>query len=140
MSADQDVSRHGTKQHTTLSWDALYLSEANAHSRVCGHFFMGWKADTAKPIKLNGAFFTLCEVLRFVVASATEVNSAHYFSIANSELFFDSPWKRWDIHNHLPLSIMTTPLRWVLQRTPSNTSKLDRWKLDSLELRIRRTG
>ena len=37
--------------------DASYLSEANAHSRACGHFYMGWKSDPTKPIKLNGAFF-----------------------------------------------------------------------------------
>ncbi len=52
--------------------DASYLSEKNAHSRACGHFFMGWQPDATKPIKLNSAFFTLCSILRFVVASAAE--------------------------------------------------------------------
>ena len=52
--------------------DASYLLEANALSRACGHFFMGWKPNPTKPIKLNEAFFTLCEILRFVVASAAE--------------------------------------------------------------------
>ena len=33
---------------------------------------MGWKPDPKKPIKLNGAFLTLCAILRFVVASAAE--------------------------------------------------------------------
>ena len=37
---------------------ASYLSESNAHSRACGHIFMGWKPNPTKPIKLNGAFFT----------------------------------------------------------------------------------
>jgi hypothetical protein len=39
---------------------------------MCGHFFMGWKPDATKPIKRNGAFFPLCAILQFVVASATE--------------------------------------------------------------------
>jgi len=52
--------------------DASYLSETKAHSRACGHFFMGWSPKVGDPIRLNGAFFTLCTILRFVVASAAE--------------------------------------------------------------------
>jgi hypothetical protein len=52
--------------------DASYLSEADARSRACEHFFMGWTAKDGNPIKLNGAFFTLCAILRFVVASAAK--------------------------------------------------------------------
>ncbi len=52
--------------------DASYLSEPNAHSRACGHVFMGAIPIDGKPIKLNGAFHTLCAILRFVVASAAE--------------------------------------------------------------------
>jgi hypothetical protein len=33
---------------------------------------MGWRVDPTKPIKLNGAFFTLCAILRFVFTSAVE--------------------------------------------------------------------
>jgi hypothetical protein len=40
---------------------------------------MGWKPDSAKPIKLNGAFFTLCSILRFVVASAAEAELVALF-------------------------------------------------------------
>jgi hypothetical protein len=50
--------------------DASYLSEANAQSRACGQFVMGWSAKDGDPIKLNGAFFTLCAILCFVVTSA----------------------------------------------------------------------
>ncbi len=28
--------------------DGLYLSEANAHSRACGHFFTGWRPNPTK--------------------------------------------------------------------------------------------
>ncbi len=52
--------------------DALYLSEGNAQSRACRHFFMGWDTKDSNPIKLNGAFFTSCAILRFVAASAAK--------------------------------------------------------------------
>jgi hypothetical protein len=52
--------------------DASYLSEANARSRACGHFFMEWDTKDGNPIKLNGAIFTLCTILRFVVASTAK--------------------------------------------------------------------
>ncbi len=59
--------------------DTSYLSEAGARSRACGHFFMGWNAKDGNPIKLNGAFFTLCAILCFVVASATEAKLGALF-------------------------------------------------------------
>jgi hypothetical protein len=52
--------------------DASYLSKANAQSRACRHFFMGWDTKDGDPIKLNGAFFILCTILRFIVASAAK--------------------------------------------------------------------
>jgi hypothetical protein len=39
--------------------DASYLSESEACSRACSHFFMGWSPKDGNPIQLNGAFFTL---------------------------------------------------------------------------------
>ncbi len=57
------VRFHASDMILNVHSDASYLSEANAHSRACGQFFMGWKADPAKPIKLNRAFFTLCAIL-----------------------------------------------------------------------------
>jgi hypothetical protein len=52
--------------------NASYLSESDACSRACGHFFIGWSPTDGDPIRLNGAFFTLCAILWFVVASAAE--------------------------------------------------------------------
>jgi hypothetical protein len=69
---DATVLFHASNMILNIHSDALYLLEANAHSRACGHFFMGWRADPTKPIKLNEAFFTLCAILRFVVTSAAE--------------------------------------------------------------------
>jgi hypothetical protein len=40
---------------------------------------MGWRADPTKPIKLNGAFFTLCAILHFVVASAVKAKLGALF-------------------------------------------------------------
>jgi hypothetical protein len=73
------VRFHASNMILNIHLDASYLSEANAHSRACGHFFMGWRADPTKPIKLNGALFTLCAILRFVVASAAEAELSALF-------------------------------------------------------------
>jgi hypothetical protein len=60
---DATVHFHALDMILNIHSDASYLLAANAHSRACRHFFMGWKADPTKPIKLNGAFFTLCAIL-----------------------------------------------------------------------------
>ena len=57
----------------------LSLSEPQARSRACGHFFMGSLPIYGKPVKLNGTFHTLCAILRFVVASATEAELGAVF-------------------------------------------------------------
>jgi hypothetical protein len=68
--------------------DALYLSKANAQSRACSHFFMGWVPMDRDPIKLNGAFFTLCTILRFVVASAAEAELGALFLKCKEGIIF----------------------------------------------------
>ncbi len=59
--------------------DASYLSEPKARSRACGHFFMGSEPSDGKPIKLNGAFHTLCAILICVVALAAEAELSALF-------------------------------------------------------------
>ncbi len=73
------VQFHASNMILNVNSDASYLSKANTHSRACGHFFMGWKLDATKPIKLNGAFFTLCAILPFVVTSAAEAELGALF-------------------------------------------------------------
>ncbi len=68
--------------------DALHLSKANARSHVRGHFFMGWTAKDGNPIKLNGAFFTLCAILRFVVASTTKAELGALFLNCKEGMIF----------------------------------------------------
>ncbi len=57
MHPDATVHFHASDMILNIHLDASYLLAANAHSRACRHFFMGWKADPTKPIKLYGAFF-----------------------------------------------------------------------------------
>ncbi len=68
--------------------DASYLSETKAHSHACGHFFMGWLPKDGDPIKLNGAFFTLCTILCFVVASAAEAELGALFLNCKEGIIF----------------------------------------------------
>jgi hypothetical protein len=56
-----------------------YLSETNAQSRACSHFFLGWEPKDGEPIKMNGHFFTLCTILHFVVASAAKAELGALF-------------------------------------------------------------
>jgi hypothetical protein len=59
--------------------DASYLSEPKARSRACGHFFIWSIPSDGKLIKLNGAFHSLCSILRCVVASAAEAELGALF-------------------------------------------------------------
>jgi hypothetical protein len=85
---DAMVRFHASNMIYNIHLDDSYLLEANAHSRACGHFFMGWCADPTKPIKLNGAFFTLCAILCFLVASAAEAElGVHFLNCKQATIF-----------------------------------------------------
>jgi hypothetical protein len=68
--------------------DASYLSESEACSHACGHFFMGWSPNDGNPIQLNGAFFTLCAILSFVVSSAAEAELGALFLNCEEGMIF----------------------------------------------------
>jgi hypothetical protein len=76
---DATVCFHASDMILNIHLGTLYLLEANALSQACGHFFMGWCANPTKPIKLNGAFFTLCAILCFVNASTAEAKLGALF-------------------------------------------------------------
>ena len=59
--------------------DASYLSKTNAQSRIAGHYFLGDVPTNDKPIKLNGAIYVFCGILKFVVASAAEAELGALF-------------------------------------------------------------
>jgi hypothetical protein len=64
------------------------ILKANAHSRACGHFFIGWMPQDGKSIRLNGAFHVSTTILRFVVASATEAElGALYYNCQTGIIF-----------------------------------------------------
>jgi hypothetical protein len=68
--------------------DASYLLETKGHSHACGHFFMGWSPKNGDPIKLNEAFFTLCTILHFVVASGAEAELGALFLYCKEGIIF----------------------------------------------------
>ena len=49
---------------------------------------MGWTPTDGDPIRLNGAFFTLCTILRFVVASAAEAELGALFLNCKEGMIF----------------------------------------------------
>ena len=55
-----------------IHMDASYLSEPKAQSRAAGHYFLGWLPHNNQPIRLNGAIYTLCTVLKSVASTAAE--------------------------------------------------------------------
>ena len=59
--------------------DASYLSESRARSRAAGHYFLGSIPDKNKPILLNGAIHSLCQILKFVAASAAEAELGAFY-------------------------------------------------------------
>jgi hypothetical protein len=73
---------------TNVHSGTLHLLESETRSCACGHFFMGWSPTDGDPIKLNGSFFTLCAILRFVVASAAEADLNALFSNCKRGMIF----------------------------------------------------
>ena len=68
--------------------DASYMSEPGARSRAAGYFFLGWMPRAGEPIRLNGAFFCLCTILKFVAASAAEAKlGALFLNIREARIF-----------------------------------------------------
>jgi hypothetical protein len=73
--------------------DGSYLSKAKAFSQICGHFFMGWMPKGGDPIKINGAFHTSMNILRFVVASAAEAELGALYHNCQTGIVFHQTLK-----------------------------------------------
>ncbi len=82
------VRYHASDMIMNIHSDTSYLSETNARSRACGHFFMGWMPKNGEPIKLNGAFYVNTTILRFVVASAAEAELGALFHNSQDGIIF----------------------------------------------------
>jgi hypothetical protein len=59
--------------------DASYLSAPKAHSRAGGYFFLGSIPVDGDPIKLNGAVYITCTILKLIAASAAEAELGALF-------------------------------------------------------------
>jgi hypothetical protein len=86
--ADAKVRFHASDMILNIHSDASYLSEANARSRACGHFFMGWMPKNGKSICINGAFHVSTTILRFVVASAAEAELGALYHNCQTGIIF----------------------------------------------------
>jgi hypothetical protein len=69
---DAKVPFHASNMILNIHSNASYLSEAQAQSRPCGHFFMGWMPKNGEPVCLNGTCHVSLTILRFVIVSAAE--------------------------------------------------------------------
>ena len=59
--------------------DASYASERGTRSRAAGNFLLGWIPRYKSPIFLNGAIYTLCNIMKFVASSAVEAELGALF-------------------------------------------------------------
>jgi hypothetical protein len=106
--ADTTIRFKASDMIMNVHSDASYLSESNACSRACGHFFMGWSPKDGDPIKLNGAFFTLCLILRFVIALAIKAKLGALFLNCKEGMISASCWKNLGIRNQKRRSTVIT--------------------------------
>ena len=116
--SEATVCFHGSDMVLNIHLDASYLSEANARSRACGHFFMGWKADPTKPITLNGAFLYI--VRNFKVRHRVRRGSRTRSIIPQwqtSHNFLTYAQKKWNTPNHQRQYTAIIQPRWALQIT-----------------------
>ena len=86
--ADAKVRFHASDMILNIHSNALYLSEAKARSRTCGHFFMEWMPKNGEPIQLNGAFHISTTIMRFVVASAVEAELGALYHNCQTGIIF----------------------------------------------------
>ena len=85
---DAKIRFHASNMIMNIHSDASYLSEPNARSRTCGYFFMGSMPKDGKPIKLNCAFHVNTQIIKFVVASAAEVELGALIRNCQDGIFF----------------------------------------------------
>jgi hypothetical protein len=79
---------HASNMVMNVHLDASYLLEADACSELEGISLWDGPPSHSDPIQLNGAFFTLCAILWFVVASAAEAELGALFLNCKEEMIF----------------------------------------------------
>ncbi len=100
MHSDAKIRYYTSDMVMNIHYDASYLLKANAPSRTCGHFFMGWLPKDNKWIKLNGAFHLDSSILCFIVASAAEAELDALFHNCQTGIIFPSILE--DLGHHQP--------------------------------------
>ena len=114
--------------------DASYLSAPKARSRAGGYYFLGSLPKDNKPIKLNGAFFVLCTILRLVAASAAEAElgalflnakQAKIFKITLEEMGHPQPPTPVHIDNSTTVGIVNN----TIKRQKSRSMEMRYWWL-----------
>ena len=87
-----------------------------------------WMPHNKQPIRLNGAIYTLCTVLKFIASSVAEAELGALFLNIKEGIVLLLTWRIWDISNRPPPSILTMQQRWASQTRPSRSTAPDRWK------------
>jgi hypothetical protein len=91
---------------------------------------MGWKPDATRPIKLDRAFFTLCTISRFVVASAIEAElgalfinckQATIFRLTLEEMGHPQPPTPINCNNSTAVGITNNTVKWQRSRSMEMT-------------------
>ena len=125
---DATIQFCATDMVMNIHLDAQYLLAPNSRSRACGHFFLGWLPVDREPIRLNGAFQTLCSILRFVVASAAEAELGALFLNCQEGMIFRLTLE--DLGHPQPKTPIhcdnATAVR--LPIIPSNGNARERWR------------
>jgi hypothetical protein len=86
--ADAKVRFHASDMILNIHSDASYLSEANARSCTCSHFFTEWMPKDGKSIRINGAFTVSMTILRFVIASTAEAKLGALYHNCQTGIIF----------------------------------------------------
>ena len=76
---DANIRFHASDMVLNIHSDASYISANNSKSRASGHFFLGSFPKDGEPITLNGAIFTLCNILKNLASSSAEVELGALF-------------------------------------------------------------
>ncbi len=79
---------HASVMILNIHSDTSYLSEEEARSCTCVHFFKGCMPKDGTPICLNGAFHINSTILKFVVASATKAGLGALYHNCQTGIIF----------------------------------------------------
>ncbi len=85
---DAIIRYHASDMILNVHSDASYLSAPKSCSQAGGYFFLGSLTCNGDPIKLNGAIYVICTILKLVAASAAEAELGALFLNAQEAKVF----------------------------------------------------